>query len=974
MQVELDPECVEDQATETVATTPETTAISDANPDKLEDQIEMDIRKGTLRAQLEGSDETQQAADNIASIPTSNCAADDTIAGTRKTRGNESEGAQETNVITAIDTQNGMSRDSIKPNLRRKWKQPIFCEGDATPETVVSSPGPESETKGSCVEKNSLPKRNKQQEDRQEMDDGKFASVPVVRVFLLRSVNLLPLQSKEVLVKIEGSITADSLLLEREPRVEDETGLEVVDSLIPVTQDGVSCVVITNQSGFTQTAKEGFTLGMASQVTVVSPDERATDSQVPVITPEEHSSDTHTIKATSEEHVSVTQETIVPDKQSCNAQVSVLTLPITPEEDADEAHIFRVEKMSSEQKTVERFQKLEAMLMETDLPDEHKRQLFTLLKEYHNIFSLEDGERGETDLVELHIDTADTPPSRQRARRMPFAVRKEVAKQLKMMQNLDVIQPSCSPWASPVVLVRKKDGSHRFCVDYRELNSVTRLDSYPLPRIDDLLDQLDQAHYFTTLDLASGYWQIRVQRDSVPKTAFATPHGLFKFRVMPFGLTNAPSVFQRLMQRVLAGLNPIDGPSFVSVYIDDVLVYSRTMEEHLVHLRNVLERLQKAGLKLKPNKCHFVQKEVEYLGHLLTPHGLSTNSRLVTAVKEFPVPLNVKETRRFLGLSSFYRRFIPFFSRVAQPLHQLTKKGARFEWTDACRTAFETLKTKLCEAPVLCFPSFQRDFDLEMDASIDGIGAVLSQTQEDGCRHPVAYASRSLSTAECNYAITDLETLAVVWALTHFRCYLYGHAVTVYTDHSAVRAVLETPSPSGRHARWWTRVYGSGIKSIKIVYRPGKSNMNADALSRCPVAKAPAEGVAESELQVAAIQSQPTQPDMNIPALLASDPVVVQSESILSAQRRDTELLAIVKYLENKQLPSEAEHARRIVLQSPLFSVIDGILYFIDIRKGGHQRAVVPRHLRSQLMEEHHKGPMGSHFSGNKLFKTMSHH
>ena len=630
--------------------------------------------------------------------------------------------------------------------------------------------------------------------------------------------------------------------------------------------------------------------------------------------------------------------------------------------------------MSSEQKTVERFQKLEAMLMETDLPDEHKRQLFTLLKEYHNIFSLEDGERGETDLVVLHIDTADTPPSRQRARRMPFAVRKEVAKQLKMMQKLDVIQPSCSPWASPVVLVRKKDGSHRFCVDYRELNSVTRLDSYPLPRIDDLLDQLDQAHYFTTLDLASGYWQIRVHRDSVPKTAFTTPHGLFEFRVMPFGLTNAPSVFQRLMQTVLAGLNPIDGPSFVSVYIDDVLVYSRTMEEHLVHLRNVLERLQKAGLKLKPNKCHFVQKEVEYLGHLLTPHGLSTNSRLVTAVKEFPVPLNVKETRRFLGLSSFYCRFIPFFARVAQPLHQLTKKGARFEWTDACQTAFETLKTKLCEAPVLCFPSFQRDFDLETDASIDGIGAVLSQTQEDGCRHPVAYASRSLSTAERNYAITDLETLAVVWALTHFRCYLYGHAVTVYTDHSAVRAVLETPSPSGRHARWWTRVYGSGIKSIKIVYRPGKSNMNADALSRCPVAKAPAEGVAESELQVAAIQSQPTQPDMNIPALLASDPVVVQSESILSAQRRDTELLAIVKYLENKQLPSEAEHARRIVLQSPLFSVIDGILYFIDIRKGGHQRTVVPRHLRSQLMEEHHKGPMGSHFSGNKLFKTMSHH
>ena len=213
-----------------------------------------------------------------------------------------------------------------------------------------------------------------------------------------------------------------------------------------------------------------------------------------------------------------------------------------------------------------------------------------LFIEHNTVFSLEEGERGETDLVEFFIDTGDTPPLRQRPRRMPFAVREEVARQLTLMQRTGVIQPSKSPWASPVVLVRKKDGSHRFCVDYRRLNAVTRLDSYPLPRIDDLLNQLVQTRYFTSLDLASGYRQIRVHKDSVPKTAFITPQGLglYEFRVMPFGLTNALSAFQRLMQELLTGLNPPGGNAFVSVYIDDILIYSRTMEDHLAHLRAVL--------------------------------------------------------------------------------------------------------------------------------------------------------------------------------------------------------------------------------------------------------------------------------------------------------------------------------------------------------------------------------------------------
>ena len=344
--------------------------------------------------------------------------------------------------------------------------------------------------------------------------------------------------------------------------------------------------------------------------------------------------------------------------------------------------------------------------------------------------------------------------------------------------------------------------------------------------------QLGSSRFFSTLDLASGYWQNRMSPQSREKTAFVVPQGLYEFRVMPFGLTNAPAVFQRLMQRVLRGLNPDDSPDFVSVYIDDVLVFSPTLADHLHHLRLVIQRIQEVGLKLNPAKCRFVCKEVEYLGHILTPDGLKPNPKTVLAVKDFPQPTNIKEVRQFLGLSSYYRRFVHQFAATAQPLHQLTRKGAHLDWTQECQQSFDSLKNKLASAPVLNYPSLREPFVLETDASIRGLGAILSQTDSKGQTHPVAYASRSLTRAERNYSITELETLAVVWAVSHFRPYLYGNKVSVYTDHSAVKAILNAPNPSGKHARWWTKVYGSGISDVQIIYRPGRSNANADALSR----------------------------------------------------------------------------------------------------------------------------------------------
>ena len=377
------------------------------------------------------------------------------------------------------------------------------------------------------------------------------------------------------------------------------------------------------------------------------------------------------------------------------------------QQDGSVDQVRRVE--SGQHLSAERIQWRKEKLIETlktkdTLQPDEKLKLTIMLQEHHQVFALEDGERGETDLIQFSIDTGDACPLRQPARRIPFAARQEVSKQLMSMLQTGVIQPSQSPWASPVVLVRKKDSSLRFCIDYRPLNSVTKPDMFPLPRIDDLLDQLGKSQFFSTLDLASGYWQIKVEEESREKTAFITNQGLYEFRVMPFGLTNAPAVFQRLMQQVLSGLNPVEGPDFVAVYLDDVLVFSEALDDHLMHLRLVLERIGQAGLKLKPAKCHLVRQEVEYLGHTITPNGLLPNPKLIEAVRDFAVPMSLKETRRFLGLASYYRRFVPRFAKIARPLHQLTRKNVTFEWTPLCQTAFDQLKCFLIQSPITGIP------------------------------------------------------------------------------------------------------------------------------------------------------------------------------------------------------------------------------------------------------------------------------
>ena len=381
------------------------------------------------------------------------------------------------------------------------------------------------------------------------------------------------------------------------------------------------------------------------------------------------------------------------------------------------------------------------------------------------------------------------------------------------------------------------------------LPTLNKADTFPLPRIDDLRDQLGPACYFSTLNLSSGYWQIAMHPDSQEKTAFATHESLHEFLVMPFGLKNAPATFQRLMQQVLMGLNPTDGTPFVSVYIDDIMIFSRTQEDHIRHLELVLKMLTEANLKLKPEKCIFFRQEVEYLGYRITSSGLQTSQCHVEAVKNFPQPTDVKGVRTFLGLTSYYSHFVRSFAKLAQPLHALTRKS-NFQWSEECQEAFKTLKDCLNKAPILAYPDFKACFYLETDASVQGLGCVLSQIKNDGKLHPIAFASRALSPGERNYSITELETLAIVWGISHFRAYLYVSDITIYTDHSAIKSVLLYPHAVGKHARWWSRVFNSGINEVEILYRPGRDNACADALSRHPIQPAPKRGVAESESQV----------------------------------------------------------------------------------------------------------------------------
>ena len=449
-----------------------------------------------------------------------------------------------------------------------------------------------------------------------------------------------------------------------------------------------------------------------------------------------------------------------------------------------------------------------------------------LLSEFTDSFA-----KSKNDLSITSVDKHSmTMASQQRVKmgpgRLPLAKRKALKCELDQLLSLGVIEPSSSSWASPVVLVTKKDGSLRLCVDYRKVNDLLIKDSYPLPRIDDSLDALSGAKWFSTLDLASGYWQVPMDPKDIDKTALTTPYGLFHFKVMPFGLANAPATFERMMEQVLAGLHW----EVCLIYLDDVIVFSRTFEEHIVRLHQVFSRIKGANLKLSPTKCRLFCHEVGYLGHIVSKDGVATDPKKIEAISSWPVPRTTKEVRSFVGLCSYYRRFVRGFADIARPLHRATEANREFYWSSECQEAFDKLKKALTTPPILAYPSEAGLFWLDTDASGSGVGAVLSQEQ-DGEKRVIAYYSRVLSGNERNYCVTRRELLAVVLAVKHFHHYLWGRHFMVRSDHGSLRWLMNFKNPVGQLWRWLQVL---SEYDFEIQYRPGAQHRNADGLSRRP--------------------------------------------------------------------------------------------------------------------------------------------
>ena len=398
--------------------------------------------------------------------------------------------------------------------------------------------------------------------------------------------------------------------------------------------------------------------------------------------------------------------------------------------------------------------------------------------------------------------------------------------ELDSMLAMGIIEPIVSPYASPVFALHKSDNKLRLITDLRSLNKVTEFDPYVMPRIDEILDEVTSARYITTLDLTKGFYQVPLDPATKHKSAFVTPFGQFCYNVLPFGMQNSSSTFQRLMDTVLDGCH-----GYARAYIDDICIYSETWDEHITHVNDVLHRIAQAGLTTKPAKCKFAATQVSFLGHTIGGGKLQPMVDKTEAVKNFPRPLTKKQVRAFLGLSGYYRKFVPNYATIAAPLIELTKKNApnSVSWNEDCETAFCKLKMILISQPILNAPDFSKQFILQTDASNFGLGAVLEQLDDSNMEHPVLYLSRKLLPHEENYSIPEKECLAIVWAITKLKYYLYGRPFTVLTDHQPLKWLDAMKNSNKRLMRWAILLQEY---TFTITYRKGIANGNADGLSR----------------------------------------------------------------------------------------------------------------------------------------------
>jgi len=561
------------------------------------------------------------------------------------------------------------------------------------------------------------------------------------------------------------------------------------------------------------------------------------------------------------------------------------------------------------------------------LEESQRQELQTLLSRYQDLFDGGDEAVGHVPGIQHRINTGDASPVCTRQWRLPQATREIIKQQCNSMLQNGIIEPSTSPWLSPVVLVKKKCGSLRFCIDYRNLNAVTTADTYPLPRIEELIDELGPTDTFTTLDARSAYWSVDVHPADRPKTAFSDGYRLFQFCRLPFGLSTAPTTFQRTMNLVLSSVLG----RHTLAYLDDIVVYSKGFPQHVKDLQETLHLLSAAGMKLNPEKSAFAATTINFLGFTISPEGVHPDHDKVSAILDTPVPRTIKEVRRFLGATGFFRKHIQGYATLAAPLHLLLKKGQHWEWGKEQQEAFNKLKEHLVSAPVLKQPDFSRSFELHTDASSIAVGAALIQRDDDGTPHAVAYYSRKLRDSETRYPAVDCEALAVVEGVRVFDSYLYGRKFLILTDHRPLVYIFKHRTKSPRMTRF---AHDLSFYDFEIRYKEGPTNHVPDLLSR----------------QVA-----------------VTDVNHMSPQDLALEQSKDPKLQSLISYLRDGTVPKRK-------LPTPLsdFELKEGVLYRLrHLPDKVIYQLCVPESLHGSALKSAHEPPLAMHPGIHKTYHNL---